>query len=790
MLNKKSGLVAARFERKSKKRNLKVAATLCACALVFFFAVPPNKSRLYPKFSSFQICDRNGKLLREILSKDYKTSCWVNLDEMSSHIVVATILREDKRFYSHFGVDPIGLIRAAYDNIKNRRIVSGGSTITMQMAKTALNLKKRSILTKMVEMIYALKLELHLSKKEILEIYLNRTPYGNQNYGIEAAANFYFRKPARQLSLGEACILASIPKSPIKLNPYRNPDPVLQEKKKILKSLLAKQLIDSLDYCCAIKESLNIVPNSFNFEASHFVDYIINKIDMKKKNLPQRLITSIDLNLQNNFEQMLATTLKSLKSYNVNQGAVLVMDTKTGEILAMVGSKNYFDEEEGQVNGCLALRQPGSSIKPFLYALALESGIPASYVLPDTLLEFNLADGTKFAPRNYGDKYHGPTRAREALASSFNVPTVYLLEKIGVQRFHNRLKELNFTSLNQDASFYGLSLGLGAGEVSLLEMVNGYRTIAQEGVWKEERSILNYEPRINTNEHEKKSKDKNLICVYPRESAVSNSKQVFSREIAYIITNILSDNSGRIKSFGEDSPLNLPFPCASKTGTSKDFRDNWCIGFTRKYVVGVWVGNFDGSPMEGVAGISGAAPLFRDIMIELHRKEYPPQFEEPSSLVHQKVCAKSGKIATAFCTDVIEELFISGTEPKQSCDIHNPVGQPFRVARLKPCPTVGAQSSDLIADSDEKQFQILCPTDGDIYKIDPQVSYAAQGISFRAREDETINEVVFKLDGKILCRRKYSYEYLWKPIPGEHKLEVIGKGKTSPKIDQVSFRVF
>ena len=750
MSNKISLMVTTRFGRKSKKRNLNVAATLCVGALLLFFAIPPSKTRLYPKFASCQICDRNGKLLREILSKDYKTSSWVNLAEISPPMKEATILREDKRFYSHFGIDPISLGRAIFDNIKHWRIISGGSTITMQVAKMALNLKNRNFLTKIIEMIYALKLELHLSKKEILEIYLNRTPYGNQNYGIEAAANFYFRKSCRQLSLGESCILASIPKSPIKLNPYRNPDAVLQEKNKILKSLLTRHFIDYLNYGCALKESLNIVPGSFNFEAPHFVDYIVLKINGLGKNLPKRIITSLDLDLQHNLELMLTTTLKSLKGYNVNQGAVLVMDTKTGEILAMVGSKDYFDEEEGQVNGCIALRQPGSSIKPFLYALALESGIPASYVLPDTLLEFQLWDRTKFAPRNYGDKYHGPTRAREALASSFNVSTVYLLEQLGVQRFHNLLKELNFTSLNQDASFYGLSLGLGAGEVSLLEMVNGYRSIVREGIWERERSVLNIEGISN-----------------------SNSKRVFSKEAAYIITNILSDNSSRIKSFGEDSPLNLPFPCASKTGTTKDFRDNWCIGFTKKFVVGIWVGNFNGSPMEGVAGISGAAPLFRDIMIELQRKAYPPKFEEPASLVHEKVCAKSGKIATAFCNDLIEELFISGTEPKESCPLCS--GHIYAM-------TVG--------DDNEKQIKILSPSDGDIYKIDPQVSYAAQGISFRVSEDETINEVIFKLDGKIIGQRKYPFEYWWRPTPGEHKLEVIGVSKTSQKIDQVSFRVF
>jgi penicillin-binding protein 1C len=720
---------------------------LFPCALIVFFAIPPGKTRLYPKFASCQICDRNGKLLREILSKDYKTSSWVNIAEISPPMKEATILREDKRFYSHFGVDPISLGRAIFDNIKHRRIISGGSTITMQVAKMALNLKNRNFLTKIIEMIYALKLEMHLSKKEILEIYLNRTPYGNQNYGIEAAANFYFRKSCRQLSLGESCILASIPKSPIKLNPYRNPAAVLQGKNKILKSLLARHFIDSLNYGCALKESLNIVPGSFNFEAPHFVDYIVQKIYGLEKNLPKRIITSLDLDLQHNLEEMLTTTLKYLTSYNVNQGAVLVMDTKTGEILAMVGSKDYFDEEEGQVNGCLALRQPGSSIKPFLYSLALESGIPASYVLPDTLLEFQLWDGTKFAPRNYGNNYHGPTRVREALASSFNIPTVYLLEQLEVERFHNLLKELNFTSLNKDASFYGLSLGLGAGEVSLLEMVNGYRTIAQGGVWKGVRSILNLEE-------------------------ASDSKRVFSREIAYIITDILSDNSSRIKSFGEDSPLNLPFPCASKTGTTKDFKDNWCIGFTMQYVVGVWVGNFDGSPMEGVAGISGAAPLFRDIMIELQRKEYPPKFEEPVNLKHLKVCAKSGQVATPACPEVIEEIFVLGTEPKESCSLCS--GRVYATN----------------AATNEKEFQILSPTEGDIYKIDPQVSSSAQGISFRVSEDETISEVIFKLDGKIIGQRKCPFEYWWRPTPGEHRLEVIGESKISQKFDQVSFRVF
>ncbi|MEO0225959.1 MAG: transglycosylase domain-containing protein, partial [candidate division WOR-3 bacterium] len=443
---------------------------LISLAIVIFFFVPPAENSLYPRFSSINIYDRRGKPLRTILSKDYKTSQWVKIKEMSPHIITATILEEDKRFFYHPGVDPLALLRAFYENIKYGRIVSGGSTITMQVVKVAMGLRRKSIWSKFIEILFSIKLELHLSKSEILEIYLNRMPYGNQTYGIEAAANFYFRKPARDLSLGEACILASIPKSPSLLNPYINPEACLRNKEKILDCLLQNRKIDTLSYLCARAESLNILPRPFNFDAPQFIDYILTEVERSPLRNSSNLYTSLDLYLQQDLEKLLATTLNSLQSYNVNQGAIIVMDVNTGEVLAMVGSRSYFDERGGQVNGCLALRQPGSAIKPFLYILGLESGFPASFVLPDTILEFRLDDGTFFAPRNYGDRYHGPTRLREALASSFNVPTVYLLNILGVQRFYNLLRDLNLCDPSQEPGFYGLALGLGAAEVNLLQL--------------------------------------------------------------------------------------------------------------------------------------------------------------------------------------------------------------------------------------------------------------------------------------------------------------------------------
>ncbi len=729
--------------------RIEYVLALLTAAAAGYFLLPPSSAQLYPPFQSFRVLDRNGQVLREVLSRDYKTSIWVPLDQISPHIIEATVLEEDRRFFYHHGVDPIALGRALFQNIKRGRTISGGSTITMQVAKMILNLRTRNILSKLLEMAYAFKLELHLSKKRILEIYLNRTPYGNQTYGVGAASSLYFRKPVRDLSAGEACILAVIPRSPACLNPYNSPRQVHHRREALLGKLLEERRIDSLTFACARAESLNIQSRDYVFKAPHFVDYVLAAAEQEAVSTTADITTTLDFELEQDFEKLLATTLASLAKYGVGQGAILVADTETGEILAMVGSKNYYDEREGQVNGCLALRQPGSTIKPFLYALALESGIPTSYVIPDTILEFRLPDGSYFAPRNYGDRYHGPTRAREALGSSFNVPAVYLLEKIGIQRFHQFLRELGFTSLAKETHFYGLSLSLGAGEVTLLDLVNAYRAIARHGL-KSHVKVLR--------------------------STTTRSVPAFSTAAAAIITDILADNASRFKAFGDDSPLNLPFPCAAKTGTSKDFRDNWCIGFTRKYSVGVWVGNFDGSPMQGVSGISGAAPLFRDIMIELHREAYPSRFEEPSALSRQRICARSGKIPGRACPNFVEELFIPGTPPDDSCPA---CANPDRSAHHFP-----TDDPRLL-----KRLAILKPQDGDLYSLDPQVSTATQAILLRARAASPQSEVVFRLDGRLLGTKHSPFEILWPPVPGEHKLVVFDREHAN-RADSVSFRVY
>jgi penicillin-binding protein 1C len=738
--------------------RLKYFLFIIPTIVVVFFAIPPRKDSLYPDdFCSLTIYARDGTILREVLSRDYKTSVWVPIEEISPWLIRATITREDKRFSIHPGIDIFAMIRALYDNIRYRKITSGGSTITMQVAKMVLNFSHRNIFTKLIEIIYALKIDIHLSKKDILEIYLNRAPYGNQTYGAEAASRFYFHKPASQLSLSESCVLAVIPRAPSQLDPYRYPGKLELEKRTILEHFVQQKIIDSLGFELAVRESSDLTKKPVDFRAPHFVDFILREIEKHKLNNISQIVTSINSKLEEDLEKLVSTTLSSLERYHVNQAALIVMDVETGEILAMVGSKDYFDAHVGQVNGCLALRQPGSSIKPFLYALALMQGISASYILPDTLLEFQLADGTLFAPRNYGNRFHGPTRLREALGSSFNVPAVYLLEKLGIQRFYNFLKEVGFESLDRDMSFYGLSLSLGAAEASLLEMTNAFRMFARKGKYCEPKPLLKL---FNTHGHE---------IVFNHE----DKKTICSQEVAYVITHILSDNASRIKAFGEDNPLNMPFPCAAKTGTSKDYRDNWCIGFTKDYIVGVWVGNFEGSPMQGVSGISGAAPLFRDVMIELHRNQYPADFEEPSPLVKIKICAQSGSIASSDCPRVVEEIFIHGTEPSELCKIDHDHAYGERFAR------------EALND-----IEIINPSHGDIFKRDPQVSYSSQGIRFKVSVKAEIDEVIFKLDGEDLCKKTQPFEYVWSAEAGEHVLEAVVSIDGREETDRVSFTVY
>lgn len=603
---------------------------------------------------SLRILDRNGILLREVLSDEEGRSRWVSFEDIPQEIILATLAAEDSHFYKHIGVDLKATLRAIIQNIRAGKIISGGSTITQQVVKNIYHFP-RNWFWKIVEMWYALRLEISLSKEEILTQYLNRLSYGNQIFGVNAASWFYFDKPLSHLSLAEAAFLAGLPRGPSIYNPYQHFSRAKKRQREILRRMLNKKMITEKEYKRALKEPLKLVDPQIAFRSPHFCNFILAKISLKDRQNICSIRTTLDFQLQKDIEALLKSYVRSLKEWEITNAAALVMDNESGEILSFVGSADFFDSShQGQVNGVTSLRQPGSTLKPFTYALAIDQGMTAATLIEDTQIHIRVG-GVEYLPKNYDGKFHGLVRLREALACSYNVSAIRVLEKIGVDSLLRKLKELGFTSLNREANYYGLGLTLGNGEVTLLELVRAYSTLARGGIFKREKLFLEIK--------DIRGKRKPLPDL--------PSVRVFSPQVSYIITNILADRDARIPAFGEDSCLNLPFPCAVKTGTSGNFRDNWTIGYTPHYTVGVWVGNFDGKPMKNVSGISGAGPLFRDIMLLLEKKEKREKihFPIPEELVKVYICPRSGMLATSSCPGKIKEIFIKGTEPEKVCNL-------------------------------------------------------------------------------------------------------------------------
>lgn len=731
---------------KLKKKYL--VFTLFLIPILFFSSLylPISKKRLREApVISLRLVDRNNILLREVLSDEGGRCHWIKLKEVSPYLLKATVVAEDKHFYNHPGINPLAIARAFFQNMKYRRIVSGASTITQQLVRNIYHFR-RTIFAKILESWLALRLEHTLSKDEILVQYLNRIPYGNQAIGAEAASHLYFNKTSSDLSLAEAAFLAALPRSPSKLNPYRYYQKAKKRQREILLKMNECGLIGKDELGRALEEMLNICSEREKFRAPHFCDYILRKIPFKRRREISLIQTSIDYSLQEKVEVIIKSHLNSLEKKGVSNGAAIILDNITGEILSLVGSKDFFDERhDGQVNGTLSRRQPGSSLKPFTYALALEKGMTPATILRDVETQFITPEGS-YLPQNYDQRYHGLVRMRSALACSYNVPAVSLLQRIGPDLLYQRLKMLCFESLKKSPSFYGVGLTLGNGEVTLLELTRAYSTLAREGFFLKEKPIMSI---ID------KNKDQVMHEGKPE------PKRIFSPQVAYIITHILADKDARIPSFGYHSPLKLPFPCASKTGTSKDFRDNWTIGYTPKYTAGVWIGNFDGQPMHNVSGITGCGPIFRDIMLLLGKEDSGGEFKEPKDLVRKAVCPLTGKIPSKDCPGVIEEIFIKGTEPHNICLLHQKAG--IIDEKLK-------RGKEKFS---ENEIAISFPLDGDVFKIDPVLRKEYQTLKLKASVPEGmgIKTIEWFLNGEKIGSSSFPFSFSWTLKPGFYNIK-------------------
>ena len=604
--------------------------------------------------------DRDGVVLRRLLADDLRAEEPARYEEFPSSLIAATLAAEDARFFSHGGVDFLGLARAGRDALLRKRIVSGASTITQQTIKLYRPAQPRSLRTKLMEMAMARSLEMSASKEEILTAYLNHLPYGNQYTGARAAARGYFGKPLADLSVAESALLAALPNQPSRLNPWRNEEGAIRRQEWVLSRLEETKALPPDLIAAARRESLALLPGpSGAFAAPHFIELTRHQASAEIAALAatgQPVRTTLDSELQSFVESTLLAELATLRhrageQYDL-QAAVVVLDNASGDILALTGSRSFLGSETGQINGAWQPRSAGSTLKPFTYLLVLERGETAATVLADTPIEYVTSTGN-YQPVNFDRRFRGPVTFRYALANSLNVPAVKLLDRIGgPARLHETLsRDLHFTSLRPTADEYGLGLTLGNAEVRLLELTNGYACLARLGVWKPVRFVLPSES----------------LSTGPAEAG----QRVFQADRTWLINDILSDSRARADAFGQHSSLDLPFRAAAKTGTSTDFRDSWTVGFTPEYTVGVWVGRFSNRPLQRISGAMGAAPVFHRILERLHRDHPSTWYAVPAGAVRRDFDPLTGKLVTPEVVKLPAERtrtewFIDGGVPESA----------------------------------------------------------------------------------------------------------------------------
>ncbi len=669
-------------------------------------------------FVSTKIYDREGGLLYELFDPQWGRRTKVPLDRISPYVIQATIATEDRYFYQHPGFDPIGIARAIWYAINEQEVVSGASTITQQVARNVLlspvERSQRTLSRKIREAILAAELTRRYPKDTILEIYLNEIFYGNLAYGIEAAAETYFGKSADQLTLAEAALLAGLPQAPALHDPYAHPDAAKKRQAVVLDLMVEAGYITPAQAEAAKAEELEYIPQRFPIRAPHFVMYVRQLLEEKygadalyKGGL--RIVTTLDPDLQAIAERVAEEHVQTLADKHVTNAALVALKPDTGEVLAMLGSVDFFDEEiDGQVNVALRLRQPGSSIKPVTYVAAFEKGWTPATLIWDVPTEFPDGANPPYKPTNYDDVFHGPVLLRTALGSSYNVPAVKALQFVGLPDMLALAHRLGIASLNRPD--YGLSLTLGGGDVTLFEMVGAYAVFANGGVRIPPVAIA----RVEDSEGRVIAKT-SPAPLPPKVGGTEGGggiegglERVISPQHAYLITDILADNEARIPAFGPDSVLKLSRPAAAKTGTTDNWRDAWTIGYTPGLVCGVWVGNSDNSAMDGVAGAAGAGPIWHNFMEEALRLGSgqalagAPQldFTRPSDIVTAEICTVSGAKPSAVCPSRGMEIFVAGSEPNDpSRDFH-------QLVRI--CTVTGQRATEFCPEDvvEEKFFEV------------------------------------------------------------------------------------
>jgi penicillin-binding protein 1C len=770
------------FIRTHRRKSL--AAAMCVGLLFWLRLWPIPADLLADRASpSTVVVDRHGVPLYEARSEDGTRGVKLTAGDLPPLLVAATVAAEDRRFWWHVGIDPVAVSRAALHNVTHGGVVEGASTISQQVAKLLLARRtpqrSRGLRGKIEEAILALRLEHRFSKREMLAMYLNLAAYGNQVAGAERASQAYFGRSASMVTPAQAAFLAGLPQRPSGFNPYRGRSSALARQRQVLRRMASAGALTPAGLQEAISERLSFTHAASPFVAPHFVEMALASAGGGR---PARIETTIDRGLQADVSGIIGNRADLLRKHGAANVAVVVLDNASGEWLAWEGSGNYFDAEHGgTINGAVSPRQPGSALKPFTYALAFERGYTPASVLPDVPSNFPTAEtGVLYTPRNYDGRYRGPLLARLALAGSENVPAVALASELGVPDLLRFLRRAGLTTFDRNASYYGLGITLGNAEVRLDELVGAYAAFARGGEW--------------------------VSPVYVR-GAPQERRLLVSPRTAFWITDVLSDPEAREYIFGRGGSLELPFPVAVKTGTSQAYHDNWTIGYSRHVTVGVWVGNFDRTPLRDSTGVTGAGPIFHSVMLAAERRFgrsegdssdeavlAVPQAEQ--AVTPREICALSGMSANPWCPRRQREWLGAERDPLP-CSWHHlsdrglltiwppeyrqwakkhgllgPQGIPQPVSPASVVPGAAGNAPAWKAVQDVRQVRppalaISSPPDGTTYLIDPTLRREFQSVALRA-VTPAAGAVEWSVDGRDVGTASSDAQISWSLVPGRH----------------------